>query len=164
VTARVRAAAPALAAATVATVLAGCSGASTVRAQEVVGNRAGAVALLVDSGAARSVQCTLRPFVRGKPRGIRFGGGSSDEITTTVKDGEPADVVVMPAGPALDRILDELARPPTSLTLTPGHVYWVGAVDDRGLALADFLSGPAGRKVLRSPACRPIVAATAGGR
>lgn len=133
-------------------------GTTTVAAPSVVGPSTGAITVLIDTRAVPAIRCAIRPFLRGNSVGIRFGGGVPDKIAMEVKEGHYVDVVILPSGPALNRVRNELATPPAHLAVASRTSYWVGAVTNKGLAFARFLTGPQGRAVLSSHSCARTVA------
>jgi hypothetical protein len=101
-----------------------------------------------------AVRCALTRYVLQRARGIKLGAGTPTGIAAAVKDGEPTDVVILPAGAALKRVSDELTTSPTPIVTRPGQTtWWVAAVTDKGVRLAGFLSGSQGRSLLGSSEC-----------
>jgi hypothetical protein len=146
---------PALAAALLtaaASATTACS--AMVPATHVLGPSVGDVTVLADPPAVPAVRCAMRRYVVGKARGIKLGTATPGAIAAAVKNGEPTDLVIIPAGAALDRVRDELATPPTQIHIQPGGTtWWVAAVTDKGLGLARFLSSRQGRSLLSSSQC-----------
>jgi hypothetical protein len=127
---------------------------ATVPAPHVVGPNVGDVIVLADSPALPAVRCAADRYVLGRPRGVKLGAGTPGAIAAAVKNGEPTDLVILPAGAALDRVRDELATPPMQVHIQPGGTTrWVGAVTDKGLRFARFLSSRHGRSLLSSNQC-----------
>jgi len=139
--------------------LSACADHGTVLTQDTVGDSSVAINVLIDTPAVPPVRCVMRVYVRGEARGIKFGGASAEEIATTVKDGQRVDLVILPAGSALDRIRDELAAPAAPLAAVSRNTYWVGAVTNKGLAFARFLTGRQGHLAFASHACISTAAA-----
>ena len=136
--------------------VAACGTSETVAAKTVLGQRTGSAVVLLDTSAAAALRCAMAAYVRAQPSGgIRLGIAAADQIANAVKDGEFVDVVVLPPGPALDRLRDELVIPPVQIMPSTSSTLWVGAVTDRGLRFTRFLTGRAGRAALRSQACAP---------
>jgi hypothetical protein len=92
-------------------------------------------------------------YLDSKRRGIKYGAGAPEQIATTVKTGLPTDAVILPPGPALDRIREELASPPLPFLPTPTTTFWVAPVTDRGLSFARFLAGRRGSTALNTAPC-----------
>ena len=132
------------------TVLAACGRDPTVRPDVVTGHGGRAQTILVDQGALRAVRAVIRPFLNGKPGRVSSGGGSAADIATTVKYGQRIDLVVLPPGPALDRVRDELLVPPAPIGRLGGTEYWAAAVTARGLPFFTFLTSRNGAKALRA--------------
>ena len=130
-----------------------CGGAGPLQTNTVVGQKSGAIAVLIDAPAVPAVRCAMDSYLGQTGRGIKYGAGAPDQIATTVKDGLPTDAVILPPGPALDRIRDELASPPLPFLSTSSTTFWVAPVTDRGLSFARFLAGRRGSAALNSPAC-----------
>jgi hypothetical protein len=139
----------------VVALLAACGSPGPLETKDTVGERTGAIAVLIDASALTPVRCAMGSFLTSKRRGVKYGAGAPDQIATSVKNGLPTDAVVLPPGPALDRIRDELASPPLPLpAVSSGSTtFWVAAVTDRGLGFANFLAGRKGQAVLKSPPC-----------
>ena len=138
---------------------AACS--ATVSASQVFRGTAGDVVVLADPPAVPALRCTIGRYAVEQPRGVRLGTATPEAIAAAVKDGEPADLVILPAGAALDRVRDELATPPARIAMAPaGATQWVAAVTDKGLGLARFLAGHQARSLLSSSHCT----ATANGQ
>lgn len=131
---------------------AACS--ATVPASQILGRNVGDIIVLADPPVVPGVRCAMAGYVLGKPRGIKFGTAAPAAIAAAVKEGEPADLVILPTGSALDRVRDELATPPTRIvTPHPGTTWWAAAVTDKGLRLVRFLSSRQGRSLLESTRC-----------
>jgi hypothetical protein len=137
----------------VVALLTGCGDAGTLHAKTLVGEKTGAIAILIDTPVAPAIRCTMDVYLKGRRRGIKYGAGGPDQIATAVKRGEPTDVVIMPPGPALDRIRDELASPPQPFLVTTAATFWVAPVTDRGLGFARFLTSRKGKALLTSAPC-----------
>jgi hypothetical protein len=133
--------------------LAACADTGTVKAHDIVGPGDGAFTVLIDTRAAPAIRCATERYLRGAKSGIAIGAGEPDHIVTTIKHGLTGDVVILPAGPALDRVRNELATPPLSVLTMSTTTYWAGAVTDRGLRYVHYLAGRYGRAVLESPPC-----------
>jgi hypothetical protein len=141
--------------------LAACGNPGPLNTKDAVGEKAGAIAVLIDSPALTPIRCAMGSYLDANRRGVKYAAGTPDQIAETVKNGLPTDVVVMPLGPALDRIRDELARPPLPVLATGSTTFWVAGVTDKGLAFADFLTGRKGRAALQSPPCIPTLTSPA---
>jgi hypothetical protein len=116
----------------------------------VTGRGGSAQTVLVDQGALGAVRAAVGPFLNGKSGRVRSGGGSAADIATTVKYGQRIDLVVLPAGPALQRVRDELIAPPEPIGRLAGTQYWAAPVTSLGLPFFTFLTSRNGAKVLRA--------------
>ncbi len=134
--------------------LAGCGSEADVEPVTLVGNPSGAVLTLLDSRVSRAVTAALPTSVRGRPVGIRYGTGTPDDMAATVKNGRTIDLVVLPAGPALDRVTDELVRAPVLLGSLGSTRWYGGAVTAKGLPILTYWEGPQGRVKLRRSGLR----------
>jgi hypothetical protein len=150
---RLRRAALAVAVPAVA-LLAACGTPGPLEAKDAVGDKTGAITVLIDSAALTPVRCAMGSFLDPKWPGIKYAAGSPDQIVATVKSGLWIDAVVLRAGPALDRVRDELASPPRPVLGTRSTTFWVAAVTDKGLALASSLASRKGQAVLESTPCK----------
>ena len=108
------------------------------------------VRVLVERPALTALQSDIDGYVATRPVLVSWGGGTADDIAATVKQGYRISVVVLPSGPALDRIRDELVAPPTRLGTLGSQTYWAGSVDQYGLSLVRFLAGRTSQRVLRA--------------
>jgi hypothetical protein len=136
--------------------LTACADTGTIRASEVVGPGGGAFTVLIDTPAVPAIRCATERYLRGAKSGIAIGAGAPDHIVRTIKYGLPGDVVILPAGPALDRVRNELATPPLSVVTISTTTFWAGAVTDRGLRYIHYLAGRYGRAVLESAPCADL--------
>jgi hypothetical protein len=133
------------------TLLAACGRDTTVRADRVTSSGEGYQAtVLVDERALSAVSATFTPYLTRLPGVVTAGAGSAADIATTVKHGQRMDVVILPAGPALDRVRGELILPPSPIGSLDGTEYWAGAVTARGLPFVTFLTTGRGAKVLQA--------------
>ena len=144
-----RAAAPVLALAA-AMLLAACGEEPPVPTTEAAGSGGREIQVLVDQSVLGALGADIREFVSTRQARVRWGGGTADAIATTVKHGYRISVVVLPSGPALERIRDELLAPPTRLGTVGSTTYWACPVDQYGLSFLRFLPGRASQRVLRS--------------
>jgi predicted small lipoprotein YifL len=141
--------------------LAACGNPGPLEVKDALGDKTGAVTVLIDSAALTPVRCAMGSFLDPKWPGIKYAAGSPDQIVTTVKSGLWTDAVVLRAGPALDRLRGELAGPPLPLLATGPTTFSVAAVTDKGLALASSLASRKGRAVLESAPCDVTMTAPA---
>ena len=130
--------------------LAACGQESPLETTETAGPGPGQVLVLVEQGAVGALGSDIQQFVATRPVRVRWGAGTADEIATTVKQGYRFSVVVLPTGPALDRIRDELLAPPTRLGRLGSTTYWACPVDRYGLPFLRFLTGRTSTRVLRA--------------
>ena len=144
-----RAAAPVLALAA-AMILAACGEEPPVPTTQAAGSGGREIQVLVDQSVLGALGADIREFVSTRQARVRWGGGTADAIATTVKHGYRISVVVLPSGPALERIRDELLAPPTRLGTVGSTTYWACPVDQYGLSFLRFLPGRASQRVLRS--------------
>jgi len=135
-------------------VLAGCARETYVKPLTLVGTSQGAVLTLMVPSIRPAVVAAVPGALPGKPAarkvGVRYGTGTADDIAATVKNGRPIDLVVLPAGPALDRVSDELLQPPSLLGTLGSTRYYAGAVTARALPLLKYWEGLQGRAKLRA--------------
>jgi hypothetical protein len=133
-----------------ALLLAGCAAQPPVEATRTAGSDGRQIQVLVDQPAVGALGTDIQQFVATRQVRVSWGGGTPDAIATTVKDGYRISVVVLPSGPALDRIRDELVAPPTALGTLGSATYWAAPVDQFGLPLVRFLTGRTSQRVLRA--------------
>jgi len=134
--------------------LAGCGREADVRPVTLVGHPKVAVFTLVEPQVQRAVIGALPTSVRGTKVGIRYGAGTPDDIAATVKNGQTIDLVVLPAGAALDRVTNELVQAPSLLGTLGSTRYYAGAVTSKALPIVTFWEGPQGRAKLRKMGMR----------
>jgi hypothetical protein len=137
-----------------ALLVAGCADSPPVRTDAVAGRPGGRIAsILADSTVLPAVRAAIPAYFGDRPRGSisRFatGGGSPADIATTVKHGFRVDAVVLPAGPSLDRVRDELVTAPVQIGELGTTAYWGAAVTVGALPFVRYLAGQ-GRHVLRA--------------
>jgi hypothetical protein len=130
--------------------LAACGQEAPVATTETAGPGPDQVRVLVEQGAVGALGSDIQQFVATRPVRVRWGAGTADEIATTVKQGYRFSVVVLPTGPALDRIRDELLAPPTRLGRLGSTTYWACPVDRYGLPFLRFLTSRTSTRVLRA--------------
>ena len=131
--------------------LGACGRDSTVRANRVTSSGEGHQAtVLVDQRTLSAVSATFPPYLSRLPGVVTAGAGSAADIATTVKHGQRMDAVVLPAGPALDRVRGELFLPPSPIGRLGGTEYWAGAVTAGGLPFVTFLTAGRGATVLQA--------------
>ena len=133
-----------------AVVLVACGEGQPVQTTESAGDGGREIQVLVEQGAMGALGRDIRQFVTTRSARVRWGGGTAEAIATSVKHGYRISVVVLPSGPALDRIRDELLAPPTRLGRLGSATYWACPVDQYGLSFVRFLTGRASQRVLRS--------------
>jgi hypothetical protein len=133
-----------------AALLAGCSQDPPVATTDTAGSGGREVQVLVEQSAAAALGADLRQYVGTRTARVSWGGGTPDAIATTVKQGYRISVVVLPPGPALDRIRDELLEPPTRLGTLGSTTYWACLVDEFGRSLMRFLTGRTSKRVLKA--------------
>jgi hypothetical protein len=133
-----------------AVLLAGCAEDPPVSATETAGSDGRQIQVLVEQAALGALGADIRTFVATRPARISWGGGTADAISTTVKNGYRISVVVLPSGPALDRIRDELVAPPTRVGTLGPDTYWACPVDQFGSSLVRFLTSRTSKRVLRA--------------
>ncbi len=133
-----------------ALLLSGCAEGPPVWPTETAGPGKFEVRVLVDDQALGALRSDIDRFVATRPVLISWGGGTADDIAATVKQGYRISVVVLPSGPALDRVRDELLAPPTRLGTLGSQTYWACPVDRYGLPLVRYLSGRTSQQVLQS--------------
>jgi hypothetical protein len=130
--------------------LGACGEQAPAEPTETAGSLEHPLQVLVDEGALDALATDIHQFVSLRPAGVSWGGGTAEAIATTVKHGYRISVVVLPSGPALDRIRDELLSPPTRLGRLRGVTYWVCTVDKSGQTFVRYLTGRVSQRVLRS--------------
>jgi hypothetical protein len=106
--------------------------------------------VLVDERALSAVSATFMPYLTRLPGIVTAGAGSAADIATTVKHGHRMDVVILPTGPALDRVRGELILPPSPIGSLDGTEYWAAPVTAGGLPFVTFLTTGRGAKVLQA--------------
>jgi hypothetical protein len=134
--------------------LAACGRQADVKPVTRVGRAAPTTTVLVDPVAEQALAANFKKYARGRKPGFRYGAGSADDIASTVKHGRPIDMVVLPEGPALDRVEDELLEPATLLGTIGATRYYVGAVTSRALPFTAWVLSPNGRATLRANGVR----------
>jgi hypothetical protein len=137
-----------------ALLLSACGEAQPVATTQTVGPGRSEVRVLVEQAALAALRADIDRFAAVRPVRISSGGGTADAIAATVKQGYRISVVVLPSGPALDRVRDELLAPPTRLGDLGAQTYWLCTVDRYGVPLARFLGGRTSRRVLQSQGFR----------
>lgn len=135
--------------AAVAFALTGCAKDVYVKPTTPVGRANAATAVLVDSPAEKPVTGVIKGYLHGRKAGFRYGAGDPDDIAETVKNGRLIDVVVLPAGPGLDRVKDELLQPPLRLGRIGSTDYYLGTVTSKGLLFTKWLQTLSGQAQLR---------------
>ena len=130
-------------------VLVGCGRDINVKPVTQLGTQHGVVLTLMVPSVQHAVTAAIPGALQGKKVGIRYGTGSPDDITATVKNGRLIDLVVLPAGPALERISDELLRTPSLLGTLGSTRYYAGAVTAKALPIVTYWEGPQGKTRLR---------------
>jgi hypothetical protein len=134
--------------------LAGCGSEAYVKPVTLIGDPNGAVVTLIDPAARRAVIGAVPGAVKGKKVSIWYGTGTADDIAATVKNGRTVDLVVLPAGTALDRVSDELVQTPSLLGTLGSTRYYAGAVTSKALPVVTYWEGPQGRAKLRKMGLR----------
>jgi ABC-type molybdate transport system substrate-binding protein len=129
--------------------LAGCGEEPPVATTQTVGPGSRQIQVLVEQGAEAALRGDIRQYVTSRKVAVSWGGGTAEAIATTVKHGYRIDVVVLPSGPALERVDDELLAPPAKLGTLRSTTYWACAVDQSGLSFVRFLTGRTGKGALR---------------
>ena len=109
----------------------------------------------VDAVARTAVLGGITAYVTAKNTKIISAAGTPDAVVTSVKRGAIVDVVVLPDGPELTRVSDELVKPPERIGVLGGRTYYVGTVTSRGLIFTKFLATAQGRAVLRQQGFAP---------
>jgi len=138
-----------LATGTALVVTAACSGGTGLSRQITTGKAGGVTILLTDDAPRAAVASEIAAFAQEKRSRVVSSDGSPTAVATAVKDGKPVDVVVLPAGPALERVRDELVEPPVALGTLASTPYWAAAVTDRGLDFVKFLRTAPATALLR---------------
>ena len=133
-----------------APLLAACAAGPPVPATETAGTDGRQIQVLVEQAALEAIGADIHQFLATRDARISWGGGTADAIVSTVKDGYRVSVVVLPSGPALERVRDELVAPPTKLGRLGSATYWACPVDQYGLSFLRFLTGRTSKRVLRS--------------
>jgi ABC-type molybdate transport system substrate-binding protein len=133
-----------------ASLLSGCATGPPVPAAETAGTDGRQIQVLVEQAALGALGADIHQFLSTRDARISWGGGTADAIVATVKDGYRVSVVVLPSGPALERVRDELVAPPTRLGRLGSATYWACPVDQYGLSFVRFLTGRTSQRVLRS--------------
>jgi hypothetical protein len=133
-----------------ALLLCACAGGPAVPASETAGSGGSEVQVLVEQAALGALSADIHQFVATRRARVSWGGGTADAIAITVKQGYPIRVVVLPSGPALERVRDELIAPPSRLGTLGSQTYWACPVDRFGLSFVRFLGGRTSQRVLRS--------------
>ena len=133
------------------TLLTACGEQPPVETTETAGPLDRSLQVLVEQRAVDALATDIGQFVAERPTAtVSWGGGTAEDIATTVKQGYRNSVVVLPSGPALDRIRDELLDPPARLGQLKGVTYWVCTVDKSGRPFARYLTSRRSLRVLRS--------------
>jgi ABC-type molybdate transport system substrate-binding protein len=133
-----------------ASLLSACAAGPPVPATKTAGTDGRQIQVLVEQAALGALEADIHQFLSTRDARISWGGGTADAIVTTVKDGYRVGVVVLPSGPALERVRDELVAPPTRLGMLGSATYWACPVDQYGLSFLHFLAGRNSKRVLRS--------------
>jgi hypothetical protein len=134
----------------VAVLSAACSGQQPVPVTATAGTKGRVIEVLVEQPALAAVRSDIDLFVSRRATRVSSGGGTADAIATTVKHGYRIDAVVLPSGPALDRVADELLEPPMRLGTLRSTTYWACDIDRFGRPFAHFLATPASERVLHA--------------
>ncbi len=134
--------------------LAGCGSEVNLRPTTLIGRSASATTVLVAAGAENAVAGALTRYAGTRESGFLYGTGSPDDIATTVKNGRLIDMVVLPAGPGLDRVEDELLKPASRFGRVGSTTYYLGAVTSKALAFITWLSSRPGQVALRANGVR----------
>jgi hypothetical protein len=134
--------------------LAGCGREADLKPTTLIGRSSVATSVLLDPAVEKVMAPTFKRYVNGRKRGFRYGAGSPDEIASTVKNGRLIDLVILPAGPGLDRVENELLTPPTLLGTVGSTTYYLGAVTAKALPFVKWVPSPAGRATLRANGVR----------
>ena len=112
------------------------------------------MSVLVDEHVIPAVAATFTPFLASRPARVAWAAGPADTLAETVKAGYRIDVVVLPSGPALDRVRDELAGRPVSIGTLAGTRYWAAPITAKGVPFVAFVTGVRGARVLRAHGLR----------
>ncbi|MGZ4651099.1 MAG: hypothetical protein ACXV3A_11260 [Kineosporiaceae bacterium] len=132
----------------------GCGRPGLGDATTVVGGSGREVSVLVDEHVTSALAATFTPFLDSRPVRVAWAAGPADNLAETVKAGYRFDVVVLPSGPALDRVRDELAGRPVSIGALDGTRYWAAPITARGVPFVAFVAGRSGARVLRAHGLR----------
>jgi ABC-type molybdate transport system substrate-binding protein len=131
--------------------IAACDSDPGMQPQQVMpGVGRGGLIVLMDGPTRGAVLSELTEYVKEKGPRVVSAAGSPTAIATGVKQGRVVDVVVLPAGQALDRVRDELVAPPSVIGRLGSTPYWVAPVTGRGLPFVQFLRTARGTALLRS--------------
>ncbi len=131
--------------------LTACGEQPPVETTQTAGSQDSGLQVLVEQRAVDALATDIGQFVAQRPMAtVSWGGGTAEAIATTVKQGYRNSVVVLPSGPALDRIRDELLDPPARLGQLRDVTYWVCTVDKTGRPFARYLTGRRSLRVLKS--------------
>jgi hypothetical protein len=139
-----------VAALAVVLLLGGCAEDQPVQVTQTAGTGGSETQVLVEQAALGALGADIHQYLATRRARISWGGGTADEIAATVKHGYPIRVVVLPSGPALERVRDELIAPPTRLGTLGSQTYWACPVDRFGLSLVRFLGSRTSQRVLKS--------------
>jgi hypothetical protein len=140
-----------LAGAAAAAVLAGCGSASptsTMGPQTITGKATHGIIVLGDATLQQAMTSGITGYTRTGRERITSALGTPDAVATAVKDGRIVDVVVLPSGPALDRVRNELVTAPEPIGQVAGTQYWAAAVTGRGLGFFRYLHSRPGAALL----------------
>jgi hypothetical protein len=135
--------------------LTGCGPGPNLVPKTTTGSHGRATIINVDAGAQEQLLGTIKAYVAAKNTRIVSASGTPDAVATAVKHGAVIDVVILPEGPALRRVSDELVLPPERLGTLDGTVYYVGTVTSRGLLWTKFLRTAQGRAILANQGFAP---------
>jgi len=107
-----------------------------------------ATVVLTDGTTRAAVLAGITDYVRARSGRIVSAVGTPNAVAGSVKQGAVVDAVVLPAGPALDRVRDELVTAPSRLGRVRGTVYYAAPVTSKGALFVQYLLTARGRAQL----------------
>ena len=137
-------------AAVAALLCSGCGPGPNLMPRRTAGTTGRSTIVLMVAPTRAAVLAGVDAFVKGRGSRIVSAVGTPAEVATSVKDGAVVDAVVLPSGPDLDRVRNELVAAPLPLGTVAGTPYWAAPVTYRGLVFAQFLQTPQGRSLLHA--------------
>lgn len=141
--------------AVLAPALAGCARDGGIpRPLTTVGSSGRTVVVVVDKALKPAFAAEIAAYTRAKKKKIAWSTSTPEGVADGVKNGGPIDVVVLPQGPSLERVTNELLVPPRTLGQVGSVTYSAAAVTYIGLPFVEYLTSGEGGSGLRAHGVR----------